>query len=258
MAGTSVSLSRVSPRLMAEDPLIRVGLLALATDLTIEGDAARLLPADKLRLHVTRVAFTNPTTPANLRAMLPHLAGAADLLVPDQPLAAICYGCTSASTVIGEDAIAGAIGSVRPGAPVLTPALSARRAFAALGARRIALLTPYLPETTEPMVGYFGAHGVDVVAAHCMGLPDDRDMARLEAASITEAALSADHADAEALFLSCTALPALGLIEEIEAKVGKPVVSSNHALFWALLQTVGLSPAARIGRLFAAEARMAS
>ncbi len=258
MAGIPVTTAQ-SPPLLVRDPMIRVGLLALATDLTIEGDAARILPPDQVQLHTTRVAFHNPTTPDNLRAMLPHLAGAADLLVPDQPLAAICFGCTSASTVIGEDAIAEAIGSVRPGVPVVTPALAARRAFAALGVRRIALLTPYLPETTVPMTGYFSDNGIGVMAAHCMGLPDDRDMARIDRAAIIEAALGADHPQAEAMFLSCTALPALGVLQEIEARIGKPVVSSNQALFWAVLQIAGLAPARRIGRLFdSVGARVAS
>lgn len=247
-----ISESQTLPSLMQQDPLLRIGLLALSTDLTIEGDAARLLPPDKVQLHVTRVQFNNPTTPDNLRAMSPRLAGAADLLVPGQQMQAICYGCTSASTVIGEDEIAQAIGTTRPGIPVVTPALSARRGFAALGVSKVALLTPYLAETTAPMIDYFEAHGITITSAHCMGFADDSDMARIMPDAIVDAALKADHPDAEGLFLSCTALPALGLIERIEAKLDKPVLCSNQALFWAALREAGVSPRHRIGRLFSA------
>src|SRR5699024_10272251 len=124
---------------MWQDDLHRFGLIALATDLTIEGDAARLLPAG-CRLHVTRIAFDNPTTAENLRATGPRLAAAARLLVPGVPLAGIGFGCTSASAVLGDE-VARALGAR---APVTTPMSAALRAFAALDVTRIALMTPYI------------------------------------------------------------------------------------------------------------------
>lgn len=254
MTAVPITEAKTLPPLLRQDPLLRLGLLALSTDLTIEGDAARLLPPDAVRLHVTRVNFTNPTTPANLRAMTPHLAAAADLLVPGQKLVAICYGCTSASSIIGDIEIEGTVGSVRPGVPVLTPTLAARQGFAALNVSKIALLTPYLAETTASMIDYFSRHGITVTSAHCMGFADDSDMARIESQAIVDAAVKADHPDAEAVFLSCTALPALGLIDEIEARIGKPVLTSNQALFWAALRQAGVPPRQRFGRLFAASA----
>ena len=250
MTAVPITEAKTLPPLLRQDPLLRIGLLALSTDLTIEGDAARLLPPDATQLHVTRVSFTNPTTPANLRAMAPRLAEAADLLVPGQPLAAICYGCTAASCVIGDAEIAATVNDVRPGVPVLTPTLAARQGFAALGVSKISLLTPYLAETTAPMIDYFEAHGITITSAHCMGFTDDTDMARIMPDAIVDAALKADHPEAEGMFLSCTALPALGLIEEIEAKLDKPVLSSNHALFWAALRVAGATPRHPIGRLF--------
>ncbi len=148
---------------------MRLGLIALATDLTFERDAARVLPHDRVALHVTRIAFANPTTPENLRAMAPHLAEAASLIAPGTPLAAICFGCTSASALIGDVAVDAAIGTGRPGVPVVTPARAAARAFAALGVRRVALLTPYLEETACLVRDYFAAAGVEVVASRALG-----------------------------------------------------------------------------------------
>ena len=75
----------------------RLGLIALATDLTSERDFANLLPHDQAGLYTTRVAFENPTTPENLRHMAPRLTAAADLIIPGEPLDAICYSCTAAS-----------------------------------------------------------------------------------------------------------------------------------------------------------------
>lgn len=250
MSGT-VERSPVVPRLEPEGALKRLGMIALATDLTSERDGRRLIPPERAALHVSRVAYANPTTPENLRRMAPRLTEAADLLLPGVTLAGLYYSCTAASVAIGEAAVAEAIARARPGVPVVTPTSAALQAFAALGVGRIALVTPYLVETTEPMADYFRKAGLEIVTAHCLGMDDDRQMARVSADTIEAAALAADSPRAEALFLSCTALPAVGALARIEARLGKPVISSNQAGFWRLLHHAGVPAAADApGRLF--------
>lgn len=229
---------------MGRDDLHRFGLVALATDLTIEGDANRLLPGN-CRLHVTRIAFDNPTTAENLRATGPRLKAAGELLVPGISLAGIGFGCTSASAVLG-DGVEAAFGGR---APVSTPMSAALRAFAALRVGRVALMTPYIPATTDLVGDYLAGHGLQIVARHSMGYHDDRDMALLPAQKLIEFVKQSDHPEAEALFLSCTALPAVPLIARLEDMLGKPVVSANLALFWAMLDLADI-PATGIGQLF--------
>lgn len=228
----------------------RVGLIALSTDLTSEGDAAAVLPAAGVALHTTRVAFENPTTPESLLRMQPLLTDAARLLIPGVPLAAIWYSCTAASAIIGDAAVEAAIAAGRPDVPVLTPPQAAKAAFSRLGLRRIAVLTPYLAQTTQGLIGYFEAGGIDVVSTLSLGIEDDRDMARVSRASILAAATAADHPEAEALFVSCTALPAMAAVADLEAMLGKPVVTSNQAALWRLGALTGCRLAGP-GRLFA-------
>lgn len=230
---------------------LRVGLIALSTDLTSERDAGRLLPPAGISMHTTRVAFTNPTTPESLRQMQPLLGDAARLLLPDIPLKAIWYSCTAASAILGDAAVEAAISAGRPGVPVVTPPVAAVEAFFQLGAGRIAVLTPYLPETAAGLTRYFEARGVEVAGALSLGLEDDRDMARVTGGSIRAAAAAANRDDADALFISCTALPALAEIDAIEAAIGKPVVTSNQASLWALGRLAG-APVPVPGRLAAA------
>lgn len=241
------------PALLPEDPVVRFGLVALATDLTMERDLARLFP-EQAQLHVTRVVFANPTTPENLRAMEPRLAEAAALIVPGAPLAALCFGCTSGSAVIGNDRVAAAFATARPEAAAVTPSLALLAAASELDVSRIAVMTPYVPETTMPLIGLLETSGLEVVAAQCMGLEDDGDMARIVDDDIVAAAVEADDPRAQAVFLSCTSLPALELIEEIEARIGKPVLTSNQVCAWAMLRAAGLQPARPVGRLFAVKA----
>lgn len=231
--------------------LPRLGLILLATDLTTEGDVARVIGPEEAAVHATRVAYANPTTPENLRGMAPRLAEAAGLLVPGEQLAAIGFACTSASVVIGEAAVAAAIGAGRPGVPVVTPIGAAERALREVGARRIAVFTPYLPETTAPVVAHMAAAGFEVAGWHGLGLDDDRAMARVGAEAIVEGARRADRPEAEAIFVSCTALPALAVVARLEAELGKPVVTSNQAMIRELRRLAGVAGAVEgFGSLF--------
>lgn len=239
-----------TPPALAPDSLTRLGAIVLATDLTLERDLVSLLP-DHVALHVARIDFNNPTTPENLCAMAPDLSQAASLLVPGVDLAAIGFGCTSGAVVIGDARIRRAIGAVRPGASVTTPAMATLAALAELRAQRVAILTPYLPQTTAPVLEYFQQAGLQVMRAHGLGLEDDRDIACIAPDAILEAVAQADHPQAEALFISCTAMPVLRMIPELEAMLGKPVLSSNQVLGWHMLGLAGIvSPGP--GRLFEA------
>ena len=246
-----VRLSSVSPVFEPETSVTRLGMIALATDLTSERDAGRVLPPGDAALHVARVAYENPTTPENLRKMGPRLTEAAELLAPVPDLRAVWYSCTAASVEIGDAEVTAAISSALPGVPVVTPPDAALQGFAALGVRRIALVTPYLVRTTEPMAAYFASRGLDIVSAECLGLEDDRDMARITSDTILAAATAADHPQADGVFISCTALPAMGVIPEIEERLGKPVISSNQASLWRMAHHASLMSGVHgFGRLF--------
>jgi maleate isomerase len=251
MADLDVSTTTSDVGFEAPGLPVRFGLVALATDLTSEGDFSRIFTPEAA-VHTTRVAFANPTTPENLRKMAPLLTEAAALITPGVELAAICYSCTSAAATIGEETVERFIQAVRPGVPVVTPTGASARAFNALGVRSISVVTPYLPEASIPVGAWFERKGFNVTRLDSMGLADDRDMARVSRRTIVEAALAADGPENEAIFLSCTALPAVGAIAEIEARTGKPVVTSNQASAWEMLRRGGFSdwrPEA-YGRLF--------
>ncbi|MBF0278965.1 MAG: ectoine utilization protein EutA [SAR324 cluster bacterium] len=233
------------------ESLKRLGLIALATDLTSERDFARMFPLDQVGIFATRVAYQNPTTPENLRKMGPRLSAAAELILPGESLNAICYSCTAASFVIGDREVEESIHAARPGIPVVTPTKSARLAFSALGVQRIAVLTPYLPETSEPLFEFFSRYGFEITRMECFGLEDDREMARVSISSIVDAACRIDSPETEALFVSCTALPAVWAVEEIEQRIGKPVVSSNQASAWVMMHHAGISSLdGNYGKLF--------
>lgn len=227
--------------LVPVDAWQRLGLITLSTDLTTERDYHQLMPNNGLGIYTSRVLFENPTTPENLKLMAPRLTAATALLPDDQPLAAICYSCTAASVVIGDKGIAQAIRTHFPDTAVVTPSLSAVYAFRTLGVKKISVLTPYTIETSQPMAQYFSQQGIDIHQFHCLGIEDDREMARVSSQSIIQAALAVDCPKSEALFISCTGLPAVAVIQQLEDTLGKPVVTSNQATAWMMMQHAKVS-----------------
>lgn len=217
----------------------RIGLVILATDHTTEVDFQRMVASERIGVYVSRIHYANPTTPENLLKMQPSLSAGAALILPDERLDAIMYSCTSASVVIGDQKIEEAIHAAKPGVPVVTPTAAAVKGLRAFGAKRISVLTPYTIETSWPMAGYFAGLGFEIDRFTCLGLTDDREMARIAPDEIVSFARQAMAPQSDALFISCTAVRAAQVAARIEVEIGKPVVSSNLATAWACLRLCG-------------------
>jgi maleate isomerase len=217
----------------------RIGLIALASDHTTERDFARMSPGPEVAVYVNRIANANPTTVENLRKMQPRLSEAASLILPEETLDVIAYSCTSASVVIGDAVVAASIRDGKPGVPCVTPGAAAAAAFEALSVTKISILTPYTAEVSEEIGRYFTGRGLDVRSLACFGMEDDRLMARVKGETIVEAARDVTDPEAEALFISCTALRGAEVAQAIEDRLGKPVVTSNQAMYWRALRIAG-------------------
>ncbi|WP_438752298.1 ectoine utilization protein EutA [Pararhizobium sp. O133] len=228
-----------APRLDDRPLEKRIGLIILATDHTTEVDFQRMVASERIGVYVTRIPYANPVTPENLRKMQPSLTAAAALILPDEPLDVVMYSCTSASVVIGDQQIEAAVQTAKPGVPVVTPTAAAVKGLRALGAKRISVLTPYTVETSRPMAEYFEQLGFTIDRFTCLGLTDDREMARISHDEIVGFAGQAMAPESDALFISCTAVRAAEVVARIEQAIGKPVVSSNLATAWACLRLCG-------------------
>lgn len=226
----------------------RVGLVTLATDHTTEVDFAAL-PARGIGVYATRIPFANPVTPDTLAAMAGDVTQAAALILPDQDLDAVVYSCTSASVVIGDQAVRDAICAGKPGTVAITPISAGFAGLRALGADRITLLTPYTAETTQTMADCFENAGFGLAGVSCLNVTDDRDMARISHDTLIAAARQAFVPGSQALFISCTAVRAAAIAARIEDALGVPVVTSNLATLWAVMRACGDSGAALPGQL---------
>ena len=243
--------TRVQPRQPLEvlAPAGRIGVISLATDFNIEADLQRMYPQD-VGFFTTRVRNVNPLTIDNLRTMAPGISTAADQILPGTDLDAIIYACTSGTVAIGVDKITELVHQTRPGVPVTNPVTAALAAFESFSAKRISILTPYTEAVNAEVAAFFAEQGLEVLNIAGFGFEDDTAMTYISPQDICDAAVEVCDPAADLMFISCTALRASLVLDEVEKKLGIPVVSSNQALAWHSLQLVNYAaPVNGYGRL---------
>lgn len=230
-----------------------LGLVVLQTDETIEGDFRAFVPAEGIALYNTRIPFEPVVTQETLARMEGDLAQSVSLLPGGARFDAIGYGCTSGSAVIGEERIEEIVRSAVPAAKVTNPLTAAKAALAALDARRIAMVTPYVPSVSGALIERFGEGGIETAALASFEILEDAAVARITPASVLDAIVTTGQAhECDAVFASCTSLRTGAIIAEAERRLGRPVITSNQALAWHMMRLAGIpgGPAA-LGRLAA-------
>jgi maleate isomerase len=220
-------------------PRAKIGYVLLATEQTIQDDVMALRP-DGVGVHFARAPIPDSITAETLAAQVDHLADAAATLLPDGSLDVVCYACTSGSLVIGEERVFAEFRKGAPNAEPTTLITGVIRALRAVGAKSVAVATPYLEEIDRQEDDYLRAAGFDVVNIDGLRIEKDSDMVRVPPAYIVDFALSADRPEADALFISCGALRTLDVVGEIERRAGKPVICSNQAMIWDCLRRAGI------------------
>lgn len=239
------------PYTLDTDRPTQIGLVTLQSDETIERDFRMLLPAD-VELLVSRVPSGATVSLDSLCAMEANLTASARLLPEGADLAAVGYGCTSASAAIGAARVAELIKAGVPTPHVSDPLTSLIAACRAGGIAKIGLVSPYVASVSHRLIKGLEAAGIAVTSFGSFDEPLEERVVRISRQSVRDAAVHVGQGgDCEAVFLSCTNLRALEVIDEIEATLGFPVLSSNQVLAWHLGRLAGFAErCTRIGRVF--------
>ena len=228
----------------------KVGLLALTTDLTIEKDFNSIFSQLPIDVFVNRVHNENPLTKENLLKMKDQIEGIAEKILPGETINTVAYGCTSGTIAIGENKVKEKIQLAKPNCYVTTPITSAIKAFKVMSIKKIAVFTPYPESVNNTIYEYFSKKKIDVLSFGSFNLNLDSDFANIDPKYLSEILMQLDTSGADALFISCTALPALEILDEVEKKISKPVFSSNQTLIWDTIRSVGYkSPVEGYGKL---------
>jgi len=228
-----------------------LGVIVLEADETLEHEFKRMIPEDGIALYVSRIPMAPEIRADTLAQMEAELPDAARLF-PAITFDAIGFGCTSASTVIGPARVAAGITSVCPGTQVSNPLTAIIAAATALKARRIGFVTPYIADVSAQMRQTLQKAGFEITSFGSFEEGDDRVVARITPDSILAAIENvAAKAPCDAIVVSCTNLRCLDVIAKAEQRLGIPIISSNQALAWHLLQLTGIhSKRPEFGQLF--------
>ena len=233
------------------NPNPRIGLIALASDFMIEKDFINVIKGKDIDFFVNRIQCYNPLTSENLIKMSEKVTEVTKDILPDQKIDCVVYGCTSGTIAAGYNSIEKKIKLAKPEAKVTTPSTAAISALKKLNIKKVSIFTPYLKDLNDEVVEFFKKENFVVTSNSYFGIESDIDIGKVDQDYLYEVLSKIELNDAEALFISCTALPALSIIEKLEKKLNKIVISSNQALIWDTLEKIGKSDSVKgFGKLF--------
>ncbi len=229
-----------------------LGLLVLESDQTIEDEFRAIWPPEGVALYGARLHNNAHITPETLREMEGLIVPTTELLPPMVELSVVAFACTSGAMVIGEPRVAELVRSVRPTAAVTDPVTAAIAALRSCGVRRVGLLTPYTSDINARLRSALIDRGLDIPVMGSFNEADDAVVARITPEAILDAVVRlGQSASCDGVFVSCTSLRVARIVETAEARIGKPVTSSNHALAWHMLRLAGIDDDIQgFGRLY--------
>ena len=229
----------------------RVGLIALASDFMIEKDFINVLKDKDIDFFVNRIECYNPLTSENLIKMSQKVTEVAKDILPDQKIDCVVYGCTSGTIAAGHSSIEEKVKLAKPEAKVTTPSTAAIKALKKLNIKNISIFTPYSKRLNDEVVDYFKKENFNITSNSYFDIESDFDIGKVDQNYLYEVLSKVDLNGADALFVSCTALPVLSIIDKLEKKLNKVVLSSNQALIWDTLEKIGKNDSIKgFGKLF--------
>ncbi|UED86176.1 maleate cis-trans isomerase family protein [Streptomyces profundus] len=225
-------------------------------DFALDRELWRWVP-DDVSLHLTRTPFVPVEVSLDLARLVSEhetLREAVRALIAVSP-EAVAYACTSGSFVggvAGERAMSAAMAQAGE-VPSFTTSGALLMALRELGARRIAVVTPYTKSVTDALEDFLQEAGVQVCGRSYLGLT--REIWRVGYRDVVDMAREAVGDAPDALFISCTNLPTYDVIPQLEAELRMPVISANQVTIWAALRRIGKSAVGPYQALLDAAAR---
>jgi maleate cis-trans isomerase len=219
----------------------KIGLIVPSTN-TVNEPEFNLMAPRGVSIHGARMLLLGKATEESYHQMGADTERAAKELATAE-VDVIAWGCTSGSVILPHATLEKRMEEAS-GIPAVTTTGSVLAALSAVGAKRIALGTPYVDFVNEAEVKYIEDAGFEVVAWYGLRLGDTqeerRGIGRVPPESLFRLVRYIDRPEADTIFLSCTNMATVEMIADLEEEVGKPVVTSNQATFWRSLRTIGL------------------
>lgn len=217
----------------------RLGVLVPSKIIATEPDL-RLMTPEGVSCHFTRIAFEGGGV-ANLKKVEAGVEEATRLIMHVRPNA-MCMAGTGVSFVGGygyDQMLIKRMKEVNGNLPTTTTTTAVIEALKRIGVKRVSVGMPYLEEVAKVAVQFVKDSGIEVLDMKWLGR--SLDIGDIPRETVYKLAQDVDRPESEAVFLSCTNLHTLEVIEKLECDLGKPVVTSNQATMWHLLRLAGIN-----------------
>ena len=215
-----MKLNKVEPQFIKKtNP--RIGLITLGSDFRIEKDFNNVIYGRDIDLYVNRIHCYNPLTNETLARMAEDITDVTKDILPDQKIDCVVYGCTSGTIAAGHSSIEEKVKLAKPDAQVTTPSTAAIKALKKFDIKNISIFTPYSKKLNDEVVEYFKKENFNITSNSYFDIKSDTDIGKVDQDYLYDVLSKIDLNGAEALFVSCTALPVLSIIDKLEKKINK-------------------------------------
>ena len=233
-----MNLNKIEPKFISKaNP--RIGLITLSSDFRIEKDFNSVIYGRDIDLYVNRIHCYNPLTNETLARMADDITDVVNDILPDQKIDCVAYGCTSGTIAAGYNTIKTKINLAKPEAKVTTPITATIKALKKLNIKKISVFTPYTKIINDSVLDYFNKENIIINSLTYFDIASDLDIGKVDESYLFKVLAKIDLSESDALFISCTALPALSIIDKLEKKLNRVVLSSNQTLIWDALNLIG-------------------
>ena len=219
-----MKLNKIEPKYINKSNP-RIGLITLGSDFRIEKDFNNIIYGKDIDLYVNRIHCYNPLTIETLAKMADDITDVVNDILPDQKIDCVAYGCTSGTVAAGYNTIKSKINLAKPDAKVTTPITSAIKALKELNIKKISIFTPYTKKINDSVVNYFKKENIIINSLTYLDIASDLDIGKVDENYLFDILSKINLEDSDALFVSCTALPVLSIID----KTGNAVHDTNNA-----------------------------
>lgn len=227
----------------------RIGIIVPSSCRRVEQDLVPALPAGIVG-HLARVRMTGPHH-MPLHDLIPRLADAAAMLA-DADCDIIIFNCTSSSMSEGSDGEAMVVRALEQASQrqVTTAAAAVRAAMQTLQTRTVALATPYSEASTARVAAFLRSASLDVLQTMALDFGSSDLSCSTPADTWMRIVEELVPSGADTIFLSCANVDTFGLIEQVEPRFGRQMVTTNQAILWHSVRTLGFDdPLPGLGRL---------
>ena len=230
----------------------RIGQIVPSSNITMETEIPALLRAresiapERFTFHSSRMRMKHVT-----KEELAKMDGDSDrcaLELSDAQVDVMGYACLVAIMSMGhgyhrvsQERLQGVTRANEAEAPVVTSAGALVEGIKAIGAKKVAVVAPYMKPLTEMVVEYIRNEGIEVVTWRALEISNNLAVAAHDPMNLPGIVSAMDTSGVDAVVLSaCVQMPSLPAVSTVEAQVGKPVLTAAIATTWAMLKALDL------------------